>query len=240
MAQINKIIIGIQARSGSTRFPKKVFQEIDGKTVLQHVIDNCQKSARYMNKYSSKTGIFVDVVVLCPFGDEIAQKFKRKATIIEGPENEVLDRYKIMSEKFKPDFIVRVTSDCVLLPPFLITKHIKTAIMNHYDYVSNVDPRFRTSPDGYDCEVISRELLDWAYENAKDPYDKEHVTTILRNSPPPWAKIGVIVNYFDFSDLKISLDTPEDLKEITRLYFEIKDKTAAAVELYGEGSVHRT
>lgn len=240
MAEINKVIIGIQARSGSTRFPRKVFQEIDGKTILQHVLDNCNKCARYMNKYSSKTGVYVDVAILCPFGDEVVERFKKRVTVIEGPEHEVIDRYKIMAEKFKPDYIVRVTSDCVLLPPFLITKHIKTAVMNEYDYVSNVDPRFRTSPDGYDCEVISKRMLNWTYDNATAAADKEHVTSLIRTVPPSWAKMGVIINNFDFSQIKISLDTPEDLKEITRLYFEIKNKTARAVEMYGEGSVHRT
>ena len=67
---MKSICIGIQARSGSQRFPRKIFEKLGNKTVLQHVIDNVSKSSGYLNAHSAKSGITVHVVLLCPYGDE--------------------------------------------------------------------------------------------------------------------------------------------------------------------------
>jgi len=238
MAQITKIVIGIQARSTSHRLPEKIFLDLDGKTVLQHVIDACNKSARYMNKFSSKTGVYIENFIVCPFGDKLIPRFKKMCQIIQGPEDDVLSRYKILLDKTNADYVVRVTGDCPLIPPFLITKHIKTSIVNQYDYCSNVDPKYRTSPDGYDVEVISAKLLNYLNDNAKGS-DREHVTPMARHSPPAWAKLGCIVGFYDFSGIKISLDTLEDFEKIKEAYFKLKGKQADALKDLGVGSVHK-
>ena len=111
--------------------------------------------------------------------------------------------------------------------------------MNEYDYVSNVDEGLRTSPDGYDCEVISSPLLKWAHENSDIPYDREHVTTKIRSSRPDWAKLGFVMGYMDHSDIKISLDEPSQISDIERRHFAIEDKYRRACEKYGKKNVHR-
>lgn len=226
MAYINNVLIGIQARSTSSRFPRKSFAMLGDKPLLQHVIDACQKSAVYENKFSIKKGTLVKVCVLVPYGDEISKSFR--ANIIEGPEDDVLTRYVMAAEKTNADYIVRITADCPLIPPFLISKHITAAVMNKHDYLSNVDERIRTNFDGLDCEVISKEALAWLNENATDPKDREHVTTKFRREPPKWANVGHVVGYADFSDVKLSVDTPEDLERVRKHYDKIQNAIDSA------------
>lgn len=233
------VVIGIQARSTSTRFPGKCFAKIDGKDVLEHVIDNCQKSAQYINRFSIKNKIQVSVVVLIPFNDEIKNHYRYKTIIFEGPEHDVLNRYRSMQDSLNPDYVVRVTADCPLLPSHLITKHIHVAVNEKLDYCSNVDEELRTAPDGYDVEVISKRALLWADLNAKQDYEREHVTLILRNKCPIDFKVGHVVSHLDLSHLKLSLDRPEELETINTEYLKIKNALNKAGRKSGAKSIHR-
>lgn len=238
MAYGNRFLIGIQARSTSTRFPRKAFADLDGKPLLQHVINACVKASEYHNKYSYKNGSEVSVAVLIPEGDEIGKHFKRPMTL-EGPEHDVLARYHKAAQLMQATHIVRVTGDCPLIPPFLISKFIKIAELNSYDYLSNVDEKMRVAIDGIDCEVISRRALDWLNITAKEGYDREHVTPLIRKSPPPWCRVGHVVGYFDLSHLKLSVDTPEDLERVRAHYTKISENIKMAESIYGDKCIHR-
>lgn len=242
--QLN-VCIGIQARSTSERLPNKAFEKIGDKTMLEHVVDACRDSALYVNRGSHRTGIRVDVAIVTPTGDPIVEEFKRRIRVIEGDEQNVLSRYATLAQVMRADWIVRVTGDCPLIPHFLITKHINTAIMNRYDYVANVDPAVRTAVDGYDCEAFSRRMLDHVSAQATDPYDLEHVTPMMRREPPNWATRGCIVGYLPMmgwspqSGWKISVDTHEDLARVREMHEMMEQTLRAAIALYGHKNVHR-
>ena len=232
MSQTKNIVIGIQARMTNTRLPGKVKMLIAGMTMLDRVIKNAEKCSRYIN--NGNTNLKVTVALLVPTGDPLADEYRSKMLTIEGPEDDVLQRYYIASKLLEPDYVVRLTSDCPLIPPFLITKHIVNACNYEYDYVSNVDPEVRTAPDGFDCEVISSRLLDWTHENAKSVADREHVTTHIRSNRPDWAKVANIVGYTDLSHLKLSVDTKEDLFFV-RTYFDILSNKIKKAQSNAEG-----
>lgn len=236
--QIN-ILIGIQARSTSTRLPNKVSEVLDGRTILEHCVDSCKRSADYLNRYTFRTGIAVQLALLVPKGDPLVQSWSRRIQVIEGSESDVLSRYVEATKRFGSDYIVRITSDCPLIPPFVISKHIKLAVMNRFDYVSNVDPRFRTSIDGIDCEVFSQKMIEWANANSETKEEREHVTPACRLRPPPWAKIGAVIGFFDESHVKLSVDTREDLDLIRAQFDAVQQKVQAAERLYGRDCVHR-
>lgn len=235
---ISRVTIGIQARSSSKRFPRKVFAMLGDKSVLQHVIDACNGSADYLNRNASKNRAISNVAICHPTGDEIANSFPAVVKI-EGPEHDVLSRYMRLINHFGSDYVVRVTADCPLIPSFVITKLITCALMNQYDYVSNVEEHCRTAADGMDCEVISARLMRYLDEHAKEPADREHVTTFARSHPPDWIRRGVIINFLDLSNYKLSLDTPEDHARISHEYEKIQNALTIAESIYGRKNVHR-
>ncbi len=240
MSTLAHVCIGIQARSTSTRFPRKVFELIDGKPILRHVLDACDKAAFYLNRTSDRSGIRVSYAVLCPQGDPIKAAFGTRAMILEGSEKDVLSRYVSMASKLGADYIVRVTADCPLLPPFLISKHIKIAVQNRYDYCSNVDENVRTAIDGFDVEVISKRALDWLGQYANQDSEREHVTTLLRSGQiPNDFKVGHVVGYLNQSGLKLSVDTPEDLERVRTEYESVKNILMQAEQMAGKSAVHR-
>lgn len=217
-----KVLIAIQARSNNTRLPGKCMEKIGGITVLSRVLYNAEKSAKYLN--NGHGDVKVNVCLVTPTNDRLVREYENKVTIYEGPEEDVLTRYKIAMDIEKPDYLVRITSDSPMIPPFIISKHITIATKHGFDYVSNVDERCRTSCDGFDTEVVSRKLFDWADKEAKSDFHREHVTTVIRANPPKWARVATLLDYFDYSQLKLSIDTPEDLAFVRGMHDLIEKK----------------
>ena len=151
----------------------------------------------------------------------------------------MLSRYAKAAALFESDYIVRVTGDCPMIPSYLISKHVTLATKNSYDYISNAYGDNRTSLDGVDCEVISRRLLDHLHKEATEVSDREHVTTLAKRSPPRWAKLGCVIGFFDHSDIKLSVDTKEDLERVRDEYSKISRHLLEAERRYGKSSVHR-
>lgn len=217
MANYTTVSIVIQARSTSTRFPGKIFEKIGNKQILQHVLDACYNSSNYINARTRDHGIVCDVCLAVPTADKLIGQYS-KHLIVEGSENDVLSRYMVVLNKLKSDFIVRITSDCPFIPPFIISDAIRRAVKDSRDYVTNADPRYRTVPDGYDVQVFSKSFLTWLSENAKSDSDREHVGTLAEQILPPHFSVAHIIGFADFSEVKLSVDTKEDLERLTKMH----------------------
>lgn len=236
----NKVVlIGIQARSTSVRLPNKHVELIDGKRIIDHVLESCKSAADYLNRYAYKNGYETNVALLVPDGDPLADLYAGKFIVIQGSELDVLSRYTKAAAYFEADYIVRITGDCPLIPPFVISKHIVLALKNNYDYVSNVEERFRTTLDGIDCEVMSKRLLEWLDTEAQEAPEREHVTVRARTHKPDWARAGFVTSFFDLSRTKLSVDTPEDLRRVRDEYENIHRKQREAERTFGKDFVHR-
>ena len=229
------VLIGIQARSGSKRLPRKAFELIGGRTMLDRVIDACKQAAWKIDEKGNRC----HVAVLTPTADPIVDEFSSRVTVVQGPEHDVLARYGVAAEKYKPDLVVRVTGDCPFVQTYLIAYLTHLTVKHGYDYLSNVDERVRTALDGSDCEVFSTRLLEYALEHATKPTDREHVTTFMRRSPPPWARMATAQPHFDLSHIKLSVDTPEDLERARAVFDSTFTKQQEAFALYGKSNVHR-
>lgn len=239
MQKMRHVAIGIQARSTSKRFPRKEFELIGDKPLLTHVIDSANHAASYINRYSQKSNIFVTTHLLVPKGDEIVNAFSHLINIHEGDESDVLSRYLNLVVNHHPDFVVRITGDCPFVPNYLITKHIKVAVNCDYDYTSNVFENSRVSIDGYDVEVMSRRAMAWLATNVTEQSDKEHVTTLLRKKRPSELSVGHLIGYTDLSNIKLSVDTKEDLERVRKQHEKLSGSIEEARLWGGRQGVHR-
>lgn len=168
-----KIVVVTQARSGSTRLPNKVLKEIQGKSLLQIHIDRI-KQAKLIDEVIVATTINKTDDQI----EELAKQLKVK--IYRGSENDVLDRFYQAVKNLKPDFIVRLTSDCPLIDPVLIDEVVKQAVGRKLDYYANVMEELY--PDGQDIEVFTFTALENAWSTTSLNSDREHVTPYIRNN----------------------------------------------------------
>src|SRR5215813_1256921 len=162
-----KISAIIQARMGSTRLPGKVLMNIGGRSAL----------ARVVRRLSRATLIHHVIVATSdlPADDAIVKECARLAVAcFRGSESDVLDRYYWAAKANDASAVVRITSDCPLIDPQLVDETIQAFETAQADYASNVIPR--TYPRGLDTEGFTTEGLAWAWLEAREPHQREHVT----------------------------------------------------------------
>ncbi|MFK7832199.1 MAG: NTP transferase domain-containing protein [Winogradskyella sp.] len=202
-----KTIIVTQARIGSTRLPGKVLKEVNGKTLLQIHLERLKKCTK-ANKICVATTVNKEDAVIY----NNAKKWGLGA--FRGSELNVLDRFYQAVKNDKPDWIVRVTSDCPLLDPILVDDIITYAQNHDYDYVSN--GLIEHFPDGQDVEVFKFSALELAWKNAKLVSELEHVTPyIINNSDVRGGHLFKGKNYpceKDYSNIRMTVDESEDFE----------------------------
>jgi len=199
----------IQARMGSTRVPGKVMKDLKGSTVLSHIISRVKQANLIDDIVIATTTRSQDDIV----ADE-AKKYGAK--VFRGPEDDLLARYYFAAKENDAQAIVRITSDCPLIDPHIVDDIVGFYHANDYDAVTNGghDPSRRTFPRGLDTAVFSFAALEKAFAEAKEQFEREHVT--------PYIYKHFRVFYYrcskDLSQYRLTLDTEEDYQLIKEIY----------------------
>jgi len=205
-------IIVTQARVNSTRLPNKVMMSIDGETLLETHLNRLTKSLK------------ADKVILATTFEKGVQNLidvgkKSGVEIFQGETDNVLSRFYNAVEKFNPEYIVRVTSDCPLIDPNLIDNLLEIAENEKLDYVSNI--LLESYPDGQDIEVMSYKALEICNGSVTLSSDKEHVTPyIKRNSTFFNGSLFYSKNIkstVDYSHIRMTVDEIRDFECINVL-----------------------
>ena len=203
------IVAIIQARVGSTRLPKKVLAEIEGKPMLLHIIDRVKQAKRIDKIIIATTELKKDKKIIKIAKESGVEYFR-------GSENDVLDRYYQAAKKFSANTIVRITGDCPVVDPQLIDKTVDFFLKNNYDHVSTAYPK-ATFPDGLDIWVFSFQALERAWKEAVLPSEREHVTSYMWKHRELF-KIATFQNDEDLSNMRWTVDEQIDLKFIRAIY----------------------
>lgn len=151
-----------------------------------------------------------------PSDDEIAALCAGSSIeCFRGELNDVLDRYYQASKHSSPDHVVRLTGDCPLADPDVIGSIIDCHLNGGFDYTSNVFPR--TFPRGLDAEVMRFAALEEAWREARQDYEREHVTPFIHQQPQRF-RIGNYESAIDYSALRWTVDEPLDFELVELLY----------------------
>lgn len=209
-----KVVAIIQARVSSTRLPGKVLLDIQGQTVLEHIIKRVSHS-KLIGQIVIATTIKKEdlaIVKLCADNGK---------TIYRGSENDVLDRFYQASMLFGAIHIVRITADCPLIDPGVIDEIITLHLKNSADFTSNTINE--TYPDGLDAEVFTFHALKKTWENAKLNSEREHVTIYMKKNPADF-KLCSLEYSMNLSDKRWTLDEQRDYEFIKIIYQNLYQK----------------
>ena len=200
----------IQARMGSTRLPEKVMKKLQGKTVLEHVIERVKQS-KYIDEIiiATTTHQWDTVIEL--------EALKCGVKTFRGSEDDVLSRYYNAAKENNLDVIVRITSDCPLIDSIVLDEIIECYLNSEKVIVSNAgsDLSNRTYPRGLDTEVFSFNALENAFNHAEEKYQTEHVTPFIYENTD---QAFYYKNNVDYSKYRWTLDTDEDFELILEVY----------------------
>lgn len=202
-----RIVALVQARMGSTRFPKKVMQPIGGVPMIELLLRRLSRSTRIDAIAVASTIAEADA----PLAD-----FVRGLgyDVFRGSESDVLDRFHRAAEMQHADVVIRITGDCPLVDPAVVDEAIAGYLDASVDYFSNIAQP--TYPDGLDVEVFSATALARAAAEATAARDREHVTPFLRESG--LFRIGRLAHDPDYSLERWTVDEPADLKVVAGVF----------------------
>lgn len=210
-----KITAIIQARLGSTRLPGKTLVEVNGRSLLGHLVRRLAVSK------------CVDEIVIATTThkrDDAIVKFAKdnNITFYRGSEEDVLDRFYKTCLEFNVETVVRVTPDCPILDPQVVDIVISKYMEGNYDYVSNtIMPTF---PDGLDTEIFSFRALERAWDEATLPSEREHVTAYIVKHPEKFRLFNVKKEGEDLSYLRWTVDTEKDLEFVKQIFLNYQGK----------------
>jgi spore coat polysaccharide biosynthesis protein SpsF len=203
-----RIVAVIQARMGSSRLPGKVLMDLGGSTVLSRVVARLRRS-RLINQ--------VVVATSTSGGDDAIARACESLRVpcFRGLEDDVLGRYYDAAQEFGAEAVVRVTADCPIIDPEIVDQTIKIFHGKSVDYAANDVPR--TFPRGLDTEVFTMSSLKLAWEQAREPHQREHVTPYFYEHPEIF-RIASLVGEGDRTRYRWTLDTEDDLKLLRAIY----------------------
>jgi spore coat polysaccharide biosynthesis protein SpsF len=210
-----KNVAVVQARMGSTRLPGKVLMQIGTKTTLGHLISRLERCASLDS---------IMVATTTHDSDDAIANFAQSQGIevLRGSESNVLSRYVNAATQMEASNVLRITADCPFIDPELIDELFSMFISENLDHcgiasgagVSN--PAILKFPHGMDSEWIKANALVEAHKNSQDPFDLEHVTPYIWRNRDKF-RTGVMQASEDFSDVRVTLDTPEDFNVLNVL-----------------------
>jgi len=230
----------IQARMGATRLPGKVLHDIAGQPMLVRVVERTRRA--------SLLDGFVVATTTEVHDDALYELCRERGyPCYRGEQQDVLDRYYQAARQTGADVIVRITADCPVIDPLLINETVQlvtghySLVTDHFDFAANrlPPPWGRTYPIGLDVEACTFAALERAWQEATEPYQREHVMPYLyegvnlqpatcnlqlatRNlqlgTSPRGFRVALLNHDPDYGALRWTVDTPEDLELIRQVY----------------------
>jgi len=184
--------------------------DLAGETVLARVFER-------VSRFTLIDEVIVATSELRADDGIVAECARIGAATFRGSESDVLARFVGAAEATGADLCVRLTADCPLLDPGVSDSIISVFLEadGGADYASNKIPQ--SFPRGLDTEVFSLEALYRAAKEAREPYERTHVTAYMYRHPERFSLISVTSDV-DRADWRWTIDTAEDLEFVRQIY----------------------
>jgi spore coat polysaccharide biosynthesis protein SpsF len=163
------------------------------------------------------SGVCDEIVVATttePRDDEVAALATScGATVVRGPQDDVLTRYLMAADSTAADTMIRVTSDCPLLDPLLVAMCVEAFDTERVDYVTTEHEH--SLAHGMDVEVFDAALLR-RLDAVAIGAERTHVTSYVTTHAEEFTIAAVSVDPSSV-DLRITLDEPADARVLDAL-----------------------
>lgn len=210
-AELMRRVLVLQARTSSSRLPRKVLADLGGRPMLVQQIRRLRRCEA------------VDEIVVATTlqeSDDPVVDLARKEDVrwFRGDERDVLARFVGAAREAKADVVIRATADCPLIEAPEVDRVIRElcACAGEADYASNVIRR--TFPRGLDAEALYSDVLERLHRIARSEKSREHVTWFINRERPDLFVRRSVMDVSDNSDLRWTVDTAEDLEGIRKIY----------------------
>ena len=171
-----RVVVVVQARTSSSRLHGKILLPLAGRPLLERILERIR---------AASTPDDVVVATTCDRSDDSVYDLAIAAGVrcYRGDTNDLIDRHLQAARCALADVVVKIPSDCPLIDPGVIDRVLDFYKGNAavFDYVSNLHPA--TFPDGNDVEVMPVPVLEAAWREAREGYEREHTTPFIWERP---------------------------------------------------------
>jgi len=206
---VKKVVKIIQARTSSSRLPRKVLMDVNGTSLLENTINQ-------VNKVKYPGAIWV--VTSSQSDDDIIELICSRLGVncFRGSLEDVRSRFLEVGQKENAEIIVRVTADNPLTEPSYIDDMIRELI-GDYSRVDYVRMEKNIIPDGTGSEVFKfSKFVSLSKENDSANH-KEHVTprmisdSMVKEIQPSNLDLNIQIPLF------LGVDNYDDLYKVNQL-----------------------
>jgi len=197
--------IFLQVRLYSSRLPGKALFPLGDCTVIEHAM-------------RALGSLAVDRRMLLTTEDslkELTPLAKRAGwDVFTGPIDDVLARYVFASRKLGIARVMRATGDNPLVSAIMANAALALSRESDAAYAA-----YSGMPLGAGVEVIRVDALEKAFDEARDPYEREHVCPFILRHPDRFhIKISKAPSQYSAPQARITLDTRQDYEFLVNLY----------------------
>ncbi|HUP23746.1 MAG TPA: glycosyltransferase family protein [Thermoanaerobaculia bacterium] len=211
MAAPSRVVAILQARTGSTRFPRKVLAGLCGEPMLAVIIERLRPATLVDELVVATTTEAEDDPV-------VALAEQMGVASFRGSRDDCLDRYYRAAKSFEATVVARLTAD----NPVVDGGFVDTLVQAFFaadppcHYLAP-GPGF---PVGMSCEILSFDALEAAWREDADPASREHVTQFVRRRADRFS-VAVAPAERDDSQIRWTVDHPEDLERVRALFADL-------------------
>lgn len=244
-----EIVAIVQARMSSSRLPGKVLLEIAGKPMLQRVIERTRQARTIERLVVATTDEPADdpIVEFCQANGvdyyrgslhdvldryyQTARRFGAQVIVRITADCPLIDPALV-------DLTVEAFLGRIPPQPYWLTNGLLPAVSSAssliaardeapfpYDFAANrlPPPWGRTYPIGLDTEVCSFQVLEIAWQEAKEPHQREHVMPFFYDHQERF-RILLVNHPEDYGALRWTVDTQEDLELLRQIFAHFKGR----------------
>lgn len=229
MSAHGKVIAIVQARLGSSRLPLKSLLCLRDVPVIDWVTQRLAQASRLDGMLVAVPDTPLDAVLL-------EHLHRRNVPCMAGPENDVLERYRLAARQADAGLVVRVCADNPLIWGEAVDRLVRFYEQGAWEYAYNHIPRENLWPDGLGAEIFSRELLERMADEAVEPSQREHCCNYIWDNRERF-RIGTFDPGEDWlrrPDLKLDMDSPDDFRRLALRPIRPDMDARDIVRLFGE------
>ena len=165
----NNLVLVIQARFASSRFPGKIVKDLSGKPMLSRILQRVKKVKKIKKIIVATTKNKEDDILV-----KIAKK--HKVQIFRGSENNLVDRYYKAVKGMNVKHVLRLPGDNSIPEPSEFDRIINYHLKSKNDFSSNIYNFMGNGyPGGIGVEIFTLQSLKKIWKSKKTKKLKEHL-----------------------------------------------------------------
>ena len=203
--------IFILARSASNRLPAKHMREINGKPIIENLINRMKKAKRIRKIVVCTTNLLSD--------DNLVKFLKEKnIQYFRGSDKDIIERLHDAAQYYNTDIIIDVSGDKIYTDVDYVDKIAEILQNQDIDFIRGSNSKSKFDPGDHFIHGIipggfKTKILVKIYQLKKTDNTEDGYTEFFTSSD--WVKKQFFVPNIDIDkrkEIKLELDYPEDLK----------------------------